>query len=237
MVGVPHGSGRNTPGGYTLWIPPGGIVKALAAALALLALTSTAQAKTVLVFPPGGFIERQPVGYARHALHDAGYRPIVARYPTHDLPGAVKYSARLAERHPHADAIGFSAGGVLVADLAAYGLIDRAVTVGAISDLVRWDINPSYFGDSTATSHWDLVPASLRERRCASPKTAFREMGPHPMLVVHSPDDGMVPFREARQLTHESHGELVRAEGAHGAYFEDSMGAAVGWLKAELNSD
>lgn len=208
-------------------------MRSIAAALLLaLTLATPAQAETVLIFPPGGFIERQPVRYAKQAARDSGLRPVVAKYPLHDLPRAVAYSMRFVQHHPHASAIGFSAGGILVADLAAYGMVDRAVSVGAPSNLVRWDCNPSYFGDSDATSHWDLVPATLRERRAASPTTAFRHFGPHPdLLTIHSRDDGIVPFGQAERLARLSGGPLVEETGVHGSYFESAATRSMGWLR------
>lgn len=207
---------------------------AVAATVALLAVagacddsaTVAAQHKQkVLLFAPGGFGWRQPIGFARRAVRAAGMRPVVARYPVNDMYGAVKYARALARQNPGAHALGFSAGGALAAGLAARNLVDRAVTVNAPSNLRRLDLG----------NYWeDVVGADRRERWRSSPTRMFRRNGPHRhTLVIQSRDDELVPFDQAQELAALSGGRLRTMAGTHGD-FENAMPRALRYL-AKLN--
>lgn len=185
------------------------------------------------MFAPGGFVERQPVRYAVRGLRRSGFDPVVAKYPTHDLAGAVKFATDLAKRNPRAYALGFSAGGTLAQNLAARGLVKRTVSVGSPGNLRKWDTNPSFWGyGDGATSQWDLVGATRRERWRASPDRLYRNRGPHRRsLVIHSRDDGMVPFEQAQEMARLSGGRLREAQGFHGSYFKSSMPRAIRFFR------
>lgn len=234
-------------------------VRLLSPALAALLLASCAGSgdtidrmpKRVLIFPAGGWIDRQPTGFAAEPLRAAGFKPVRVNYPLHDLAAADSYARKIAREYRDEDgerpyALGFSAGGSIVACLAARDLVRKAVTVGGPSNLHTWDFDPSALAalvpdpDPDALqydSHWDRVPATKRQRWRASPTRAFEEFGPHPShLVVMSHDDGIVPFSEAQDMVALSHGDLNdTVEGVHsadepGGYFVDAVPIAIDWL-------
>lgn len=181
---------------------------------------STGEPQEVLLFAPGGFGVRQPIGFARRAVRDAGLEPVMAEYPLNDVSAAVNYSRRLAKEHPGSHALGFSAGGMLAANLAARDLVDRIVTVNAITapNRLGWD---GYWRDM-GVGHLELLRAS--------PVMEFRERGPHRQtLVMHADDDELIPFEQAEWLRDTSGGRLRRFEGTHGA-FEAATPSAVDYL-------
>lgn len=193
----------------------------------LMGVSDVSARPKVMLFAPGGFLERQPIGYAKRALRDAGYKPLAARYPTHDLVGADRYAQRFALQHPRARiAVGFSAGGTLAANLAARGLVDRAVTVSAIGDLARW------CGDGPEARRYfeGELGATMADRRRLSPNRLFRKYGPHrKMLIIHSPADWFVPFGQAERMAELSGGRLRAVTGGHGV-FEQQMPRILRYL-------
>jgi hypothetical protein len=170
---------------------------------------AAAQRQEVLVFAPGGFSWRQPVGWLRRGLDDAGFKPIMAEYPLRDLLGADRYARQLAKEHPRSYAVGLSAGGTLAANLAARDLVTRTVTVSAPSNLRRVPWEDDY---------WDKINATPWERWRISPTRTFRIQGPHRrMLILHSPDDWLVPWDQAEEMAGVSGGRLrAGLPGGHG---------------------
>lgn len=154
----------------------------------------------VLLLHPGAFwiglLPAQLAGTCR-AFADPALRVVAVDYPLRDLAGAVAAArhaaARLHERMGHRPvfAYGESAGGTLAALLAAGGRVDAAVAVAPLSNLLTW-----HDGD---VSYWrDTMRATRAQRRAASPIFAITR--PSPLLLLHSPEDSVVPFADSIEL-------------------------------------
>jgi acetyl esterase/lipase len=163
-------------------------------------------ARTVaIVLHSGGFAWGLPWMTARvcRRLGAAGLRVRNVDYALRDVGGAV-WSLRLAilhERHRcrrcSIVAYGESAGGSLAALAAARGWVDRAVAWAPISDLGAW----ARFGrEPGEPGRFDAFagsgPGVLHD---ASPLT-WAGPASAPLIVLHGPEDTVVPFAQSEAL-------------------------------------
>jgi acetyl esterase/lipase len=185
---------------------------------------------TILYFHPGGFIQ----GKASDPFNRAwcqefaarGYRTRVVDYPLFDIPGAVRAARAAAAREPGPRyAVGDSSGGTLAALLAVQRRVDGAATFGAVTDLLAW---PRDRGE------WRKHHATRAQRIAASPA---RQPGrtASPLLLMHDPDDEVVPFRHSRRLAYRAAGaRLVRvnAQYANHTWRPAHRARIADWLDA-----
>ena len=164
---------------------------------------------TVLLFHQGGWVmgsawmlKDECEAFARR-----GFEALSVAYPLHDYFGSLRAAERAVRwrRGRRVYAIGWSAGGNLSAMLAVRGQIAGAVAVAAPTNLLTW----------ADDSYWhDLVPLTRHERRLASPIYRYRPSDSR-MLLLHSPDDTVVPYAQSVALAKRTGAKLVPLTGDH----------------------
>jgi alpha-beta hydrolase superfamily lysophospholipase len=146
-------------------------------------------------------------------------------YPLRNYFGALRVSERAARwrRGRPVYAVGWSSGGNLAAMLAARGEVDGAVAVAAPSNLLTWQHD----------SYWhDLVPLTRRQRRLASPVYCY-ERSRTRLLLMHSREDTVVPYRQSVALARRAHARLVPLEGDHLAD-RSALRRSIVWVERDL---
>jgi pimeloyl-ACP methyl ester carboxylesterase len=143
---------------------------ALMAVLLVLAGAPSAQARravvvediepTVLLIHGGSFTSRAAVAN-KQAIEDAGWTTLEVTYPFGDVAAAYRAVAAQIPREGPVVAFGESAGGTIALWLAAHGKVDRAVSVGAPTDLTT--LRPS----QVAHESWRYSPARLEGSRAS----------------------------------------------------------------------
>jgi acetyl esterase/lipase len=164
---------------------------------------------TVLLLHPGGWVmgnawmlDSECKAFARH-----GFEALSVAYPLHDYFGALRATERAVRwrRGRRVYAVGWSAGGNMSAMLAVRGQIAGAVAVAAPTNLLEWQ----------DAGYWrELVPLDWHERRLASPIYRYRPSDSR-LLLLHSPQDTVVPYAQSVALARRTGAKLVRLTGDH----------------------
>jgi dipeptidyl aminopeptidase/acylaminoacyl peptidase len=167
-------------------------------------------------------MESECKAFARH-----GFEALSVEYPLKDYFGSLRVAERAAawRRRQPVYAVGWSAGGNLAAMLAARGEVTGAVAVAAPTNLLTWQDD----------SYWhDLVPLTRRQRREASPVYCYRRSRTR-LLLMHSRDDTVVPYRQSVDLARRAHARLVALSGDHLAD-HSALRRSIRWVERDFAS-
>jgi dienelactone hydrolase len=194
---------------------------------------------TVIVIQSSGFV-LPAVDEPRecHAFARRGFRASELTVPVRDLPGAVR-AAQVAARRGgsfgrRVYAFGLSAGGTLAALLAVEGQVDGAVAVAAPTNLLDWAPGGAAARERwrNAAAYWREVGATRPERRAASPVHQVTRRAA-PLLLLHSREDEIVPFAQARALQREHPLARLRRLRGHHLQSQAFLAPALAWLERE----
>lgn len=94
--------------------------------------------------------------------------------------------------------------------------IQRVVSIAGFSDFSESMLSHEFLG-SAAPFLQDVTPSTLGKQFLAlgdgpQPMDAVRQIAPRPVLIIHSPEDEMVPFYHAENFSTASSGHVVRAD-------------------------
>jgi len=201
------------------------LVAAALAAAATLPATAGAERPVVLLIHGGAWLfgDASDMRQAAVIAREEGFRPVSVDYPLKYPVRANLYTQRVARRWANRGrtvyAYGESVGGTMAEVLAARCLVEAAVANSAPPDLIRWPEpdQPSVFA-----------------REPLRPYSPFHLRQCNPVLAMHSPDDGLVDFRFAREYAQRYEPvTLRRISGAHvgdGVTRQRRARAGLRWL-------
>jgi acetyl esterase/lipase len=176
---------------------------------------------TVVLLHEGGFVLPAPPQTERRVryLEGLGFRVVVPNYPLDDPCAAQQYVRdEVGAMAPPPYVLGISSGGNLAVDLAARRLVPAAAVIAPPVDLRAW--GPT------------LVMTDVQRASCSP----ILLSGPFaPLLVLHSPDDEIVPFAQSVALAQRAHARLIRLHGAH-LESHSAFGVAARWLARRARS-
>ena len=172
----------------------GTLIRALTAAalaVALAAPASAAAEKPVVLLLHGGawlFGDASDMRQTAVIAREEGFQPVSVDYPLKYPVRANLYTQRVAERWADRGrtvfAYGESVGGTMAEVLAARCLVAAAAANSAPPDLIRWP---------------EPDQPSIFPREPLRPYSPFHQRQCSPVLAMHSPTDGLVDFRFARE--------------------------------------
>ena len=165
------------------------VAAVLAAALAAPA-AAAAERPVVLLLHGGAWLfgDASDMRHTAVIAREEGFRPVSVDYPLKYPVRANLYTQRVARRWADRGrsvfAYGESVGGTMAEVLAARCLVEAAAANSAPPDLIRWPEpdQPSVFA-----------------REPLRPYSPFHLPQCSPVLAMHSPADGLVDFRFARE--------------------------------------
>lgn len=120
----------------------------------------------VLLLPGGGFQHADPATMEPWVTDftNHGIRSRAITYPLRDIPAAIAYVGKIADKERGPVIVyGISAGGTIAAALAATGRVDGAVNVVGPTDFTRW------YGPAGTTIMRQIGLNTYAQRRAASP--------------------------------------------------------------------
>ena len=192
---------------------------------------------TVLVLRAGAWI----LGTVDNAVPDCryfaarGYDAVAVDYPfTYfaSLAAARSDAAAARAKRLPVYAFGYSAGGNLAAMLAVQGDVTAAVDVAGPVNMVDWLM--------AQERAYPAYPAclglvSVHARRRASPYFRYNARHAHPLLLMHSRADEVVPYAESRALARRGGYRLTTLRGKHLAD-QTARRRGLQWLNARTRS-
>jgi hypothetical protein len=187
------------------------VIRALATtalAVALAAPASAAADRPVVLLLHGGawlFGDASDVRYAEVIAREEGFLPVSVDYPLKYPVRANLYTQRVARRWADRGrsvyAYGESVGGTMAEVLAARCLVEASAANSAPPDLIRWP---------------EPDQPSVFPREPLRPYSPFHLRQCNPVLAMHSPTDGLVDFRFAREYAERyNQVSLRRLSGIH----------------------
>ena len=168
----------------------GALVTVALAAGAIAPAGAAAERPVVLLVHGGAWLfgDASDMRRAEAIARDEGFHPVSVDYPLKYPVRANLYTQRIArrwaERGRTVYAYGESVGGTMAEVLAARCLVEAAAANSAPPDLIRW---PEPF------------QPSIFPREPLRPYSPFHLRQCNPVLAMHSPADGLVDFRFARE--------------------------------------
>jgi acetyl esterase/lipase len=192
---------------------------------------------TVLVLRAGAWI----LGTVDNAVPDCryfaarSYDAVAVDYPfTYFASLAAARSTAAAARSKRLPvyAFGYSAGGNLAAMLAVQGNVTAAVDIAGPVNMVDWLMAQERANPMYPTC---LGLASIHARRRASPYFRYNARLAHPLLLMHSRADEVVPYAESRALARRGGYRLMTLRGKHLAD-QTARRRGLQWLNARTHS-
>jgi poly(3-hydroxybutyrate) depolymerase len=200
------------------------VAAALAVAVALPA-AAAAERPVVLLIHGGAWLfgDASDMQDLHGMAREEGFKPVSVDYPLKYPIRANLYTQRVArywaERGRTVYAYGESVGGTMAEVLAARCLVAATAANSAPPDLIRWP---------------EPDQPSIFPREPLRPYSPFHQRQCSPVLAMHSPDDGLVDFRFAREYAQRyNQVTLRRISGVHvgeGARRRATARAGLHWL-------